>query len=301
MQVKQLGTPPSPRSGHSIVTIGRNHYLFGGLSADEDSPPEVRNDLYMLKMAASTANPFQMEWKQLPATGEPPRPRSSHSAVKLNDDRIMIFGGFLDSKTRYNDCHVLVKVNTSPEWMQPPNQKQEGPPLNAPSKVGAPDPRGYHSATYHSGKVYIFGGHGGVDYRKIAFNDLFALDVATFEWTKMNPKGNPPEARGGHTASMMAEQEKIMFFGGWSFCSQFNNLVIYDIKADEWVEPEISHEISKWNMGAVLAPSIPSWKYFIFGGGCGNFYEGNNRTASRMVSDVYYLDVDPLEWVRVTP
>lgn len=77
--------------------------------------------------------------------------------------------------------------------------------------------------------------------------------------------------------------------------------MIYDILKDEWTDPEISHEISKWNMAAVLAPSIPSWKYFIFGGGTGNFYEGNNRTVSKMVNEVYFLDIDPLEWNRVHP
>lgn len=133
-------------------------------------------------------------------------PRAHHSAVKLNDDRILFFGGVLDTRRRFNDTHVLAKVNTNPTWTQPPNQKlEEGPPTNAPSKIGAPDPRGYHSSTFHEGKVYIFGGHGGVDFRKIAFNDLLVIDCASFEWTKLNPKGNPPEARGGHTASLLAE------------------------------------------------------------------------------------------------
>jgi len=30
-QIKQTGNVPSPRSGHTIVTIGKMHYLFGGL------------------------------------------------------------------------------------------------------------------------------------------------------------------------------------------------------------------------------------------------------------------------------
>ena len=48
-----------------------------------------------------------------------------------------------------------------------------------------------------------------------------------------------------------------------------------------------------------MAPSIPSWKYFIFGGSCGNFFEGSNRTASRYVKDTWYLDTDSLSWVPV--
>lgn len=68
--------------------------------------------------------------------------------------------------------------------------------------------------------------------------------------------------------------------------------MIYDIEKNEWVDPEISHESPKWNFNAILAPSIPSWKYFIFGGSIGSFEEGGNRTTSRYVEDTFYLDID---------
>lgn len=48
-----------------------------------------------------------------------------------------------------------------------------------------------------------------------------------------------------------------------------------------------------------MAPSIPSWKYFIFGGSQGQFEDGGNRTTSRYVEDTFYLDIDVLEWKNV--
>ena len=48
-----------------------------------------------------------------------------------------------------------------------------------------------------------------------------------------------------------------------------------------------------------MAQSIPSWKYFIFGGSVGSFEEGGNRTISRYVNDVFYLDVDFMDWKNV--
>lgn len=48
-----------------------------------------------------------------------------------------------------------------------------------------------------------------------------------------------------------------------------------------------------------MAPSIPSWKYFIFGGTVGNFFEGSNRTSTKFVDDTWYLDVDKMNWVLV--
>jgi dynein heavy chain len=48
------------------------------------------------------------------------------------------------------------------------------------SKIGGPEPRAYHSMTYHKNKIIIFGGHGGVDYQRTAFNDIYELDLDTF-------------------------------------------------------------------------------------------------------------------------
>jgi dynein heavy chain len=61
----------------------------------------------------------------------------------------------------------------------------------------------------------------------------------------------------------------------------------------------VNHEIPKWNLGGIMAPSIPSWKYFIFGGTVGNFFEGSNRTSTKFSDDTWYLEVDKLEWVPV--
>jgi len=55
-----------------------------------------------------------------------------------------------------------------------------GPPKNAMSKIGGPEPRAYHSMTYYKDKIVIFGGHGGVDYQRTSFNDIYELDLTTF-------------------------------------------------------------------------------------------------------------------------
>ncbi len=91
-----------------------------------------------------------------------------------------------------------------------------------------------------------------------------------------------------------------MIFGGWSFSSQYSNTIIYDIEKDEWVDPELTHEIPKWNVGGIMTPSIPSWKYFIFGGSVGQFEDGGNRANSKYVDDSWVLDIDGLYWSVVS-
>lgn len=75
--------------------------------------------------------------------------------------------------------------------------------------------------------------------------------------------------------------------------------MIYEIETNLWVDPEISHEQPKWNLSAIMAPSIPSWKYFVFGGSVGSFDEGGNRTVSRFVKDTFYFDVNSTDWKSV--
>ena len=94
-----------------------------------------------------------------------------------------------------------------------------GEPKNAESKIGAPEPRGNHSVTFHKNRVFVFGGHGGVGYSRKAFNDLYVLDCDSFEWTQMEPAGTPPDCRGGHSAAIMGNNDILMIFGGWSFNS----------------------------------------------------------------------------------
>lgn len=185
------------------------------------------------------------------------------------------------------------------QWYQPPNQKVTGEPKNAESKIGAPEPRGNHTITHHKGKVYVFGGHGGVGYSTKAFNDLFVLDCESFEWTPLEPQGNPPDPRGGHSAQIFGDNDMLMIFGGWSQITQFQNIMLYDINQNQWVDPEISHEIPKWNMAGIIVPSIPSWKYFIFGGHVGIFEEGGNRTSSKLVDESYVLDVATKKWYPI--
>lgn len=206
---------------------------------------------------------------------------------------MLVFGGYYTSNTRFNDTFVLKTSNL--QWSQPPNQKSVGEPKNSWSKIGAPEPRANHTATFHKGKVYIFGGHGGVDYKRVAFNDIYELDIENeFKWEKLATSGTPPEPRGGHIASILSNKDKLIVFGGWNFSTQFHNIFIFNIETKTWDDPEVNHEIPKWNLGGIMAPSIPSWKYFIFGGTVGNFFEGSNRTSTKFSDDTWYLEVDKL-------
>lgn len=92
---------------------------------------------------------------------------------------------------------------------------------------GGPSPRANAAATILDNKVYVFGGHGGVNYARVAFNDLYCFDLETQHWEKLEAANNSPDPRGGHT--MFAIGRKIYIYGGWNSESQYNNIITYDL------------------------------------------------------------------------
>ena len=99
------------------------------------------------------------------------------------------------------------------EWQRVGNEKDNK--TNQESNIGAPAPRANSAGCVYNGKIYIFGGHGGLNYSRIAFNDLYSFDLETETWEKILPSNDPPkEGRGGH--SVFASDEKIYIYGGWN-------------------------------------------------------------------------------------
>lgn len=59
---------------------------------------------------------------------------------------------------------------------------------------------------------------------------MYSFDTETSEWNLIEPSGgNPPLPRGGHTAAIVEEHDKLIIYGGWSNSSQFSDVQIYDI------------------------------------------------------------------------
>ena len=143
----------------------------------------------------------------------------------------------------------------------------------------------------------MFGGHGGINYQRVAFNDLFAFDLETQKWEKLEPANNPPEGRGGHT--MFSVGRKLYIYGGWNSENQFTNTITYDLITNEWYDPDIYNETPRWNHCGIMVEAIPSWKYFIFGGETGDFPEGGPRNFGAFTNTSCFLDVDSMRWSTI--
>jgi dynein heavy chain len=222
-----------------------------------------------------------------------PLARTQHIAISIppNNDRIFIYGGHHNPQARLNDTWFLNVKDF--EWVRVGADKASL--NNGESSIGAPPPRANAGACLHENKIYVFGGHGGLSYQRIAFNDLHAFDLETETWEKIVPVNSPPEGRGGH--SCFANNNKIYVYGGWNTEMQYDNITLFDLDKKEWFEPDIFNPIPRWNHSSILVPAIPTQKFFIFGGECAEYNEGSARKFGQYVNSSCYLDLGILHWV----
>jgi len=270
--------------------------MYGGI---EDAPAGGKiaptGDIYSMKLHLK-----ECRWEKEKGTGdEMPQARAQHIAIATPKyDRVFVYGGHSTPTQRLNDCWWLKVSDYS--WTRVQGDKLVAP--NQESAVKAPPPRANAGACYYNGKFWIYGGHGGLNYARIAFSDIHSFDIETEVWTKHEPvqtQSPMPEGRGGHT--LFAFEDKLYSYGGWNSETQYNNIIVFDMNTCEWSDPDIYNDVSRWNHCAIMVEAIPTWKYFIFGGESTNFNEGQARTFGAYVNSSYYLDIGTMNWSEIKP
>eukprot|EP01080_Neovahlkampfia_damariscottae_P008022 gene8022-12487_t len=91
-QIKASGTPPRPKSAHSLVVNGNSIYLFGG------NYGQVSNRLFQYDISMNT-------WRLLDTYGGLPTPRYWHAATLNEENEMIIHGGYL--KSNLDDFHKI--------------------------------------------------------------------------------------------------------------------------------------------------------------------------------------------------
>ena len=235
-----------------------------------------------------------MEFTALDLPGTKPLPRWRHSASLIDQNQILLFGGFASSTQRYNDAWVFNTVTM--EWWQPVPKSSECVDGNhMPSGwPGTPSPRGAHTATLIGKNVYVFGGYGGMGYGRRDLDDLHMLNIETWKWSKVTPKGKGPEKRSGHQAT--ACDSSLYVFGGWDSAKQFDDMFILDIAADPptWTQLDSKMPSAVWNHAGCGVMAIPSWKIFVFGGVGGELSEMNSLGTHS--NSIMMLDTGTERW-----
>ncbi len=80
--------------------------------------------------------------------------------------------------------------------------------------------------------AYLFGGRNG----STAFGDIFAFDLATDTWQRLDPGGTTPPARFGHEAAWVPGVGLVVFAGQASATTFFGDLWSFDPTANRWTQ-----------------------------------------------------------------
>lgn len=201
--------------------------------------------------------------------------RSYHSASVI-EEKMYVFGGLDYSQSKNYGDLVAFDPNIGAQGMWS---------KVSPSSTAAPEARRAHASATILGKMYVFGG-----YTNEFKNDLWVFDPITNEWTKLNPSGSLPPARGITTASVVGN--KMYIIGG---ANQAGNL------SDVWVyTPSVNGSQDYWEQINLIGLKLPARsfhsaavvlnKIYIFGG-----------SGDGLLNDIWVFDTTQGLWDELHP
>nr|XP_023020044.1 kelch domain-containing protein 4-like [Leptinotarsa decemlineata] len=180
---------PSARSGHRMVFIKKQLFVFGGYN-DNLRSYKYYNDIYSF-------NTETYKWTKLEPSGTAPSPRSGCCMVAMNDGRILVYGGYLKKNIKKDvdkgivltDAFILIPEKNDVtglkyKWVQ--------------TKIGGIhiSPRCSMPIVSASNNLsaYCYGGVFDTedDEENIAghfFNDLYQLDLERLTWKNVSLSG----------------------------------------------------------------------------------------------------------------
>eukprot|EP01127_Copromyxa_protea_P009545 TRINITY_DN2261_c0_g1_i1.p1 TRINITY_DN2261_c0_g1~~TRINITY_DN2261_c0_g1_i1.p1 ORF type:complete len:525 (-),score=82.62 TRINITY_DN2261_c0_g1_i1:143-1717(-) len=215
----------------------------------------------------------------------------AHSSVVVND-HLLCFGGFCDDLTQNHTLLLQTTANGVPKDAKMFQLRVRG---------DIPPARERHTASLIGKNMFVIGGYNRSS--DLYFNSVYIFDTVSLTWSKVDTRGNIPERRCGHTASVI--DGKIWIFGGRvkvklgdsflddSVTQYRNDVYCYDPERSEWSRYEpIGHGPS----GRALATAtVVGRKIYIFGGA----NSVGNRHDTSGFCDLYALDIDTMTWSEV--
>jgi N-acetylneuraminic acid mutarotase len=210
-KLEPIGGSPPGRLYQSMVyhVADGTALLFGGATRSG-----LANDLWAY-------DPTRNTWTELKPMGDSPPARSFHALVyDPITETTLLFGGRNDDGLM-NDTWAYDPADNTWTDLQPEGE--------------APSPRGFHSLVFEPGsrEVLLFGGED----RDGGLNDTWAYDPGTNVWTELDPAGELPSQRSGHSMIFEAESGTVILFGGHDREDKagLNDTWTYDPQTNAWL------------------------------------------------------------------
>jgi len=229
---------PFPKTGRydPVVLLDKKNnrmLVWGGVSLGQRLPEGgvsfAQTELESLDLTTKI-------WTSLKTSGDKPPAGLYGSGAILDSlrNRIIVFGGvtlsrWSDPEVYYNNLWLLNLTNLVWSKLTPSGTW--------------PSPRASSTAINDISRMIVFGGSSGWRYGIIlsghigltriypypCYNELWALDLATLTWSKLNPAGSLPSGRDCSVAIRDAKNNRMIIFGGQNQNCHNENYCVEDL------------------------------------------------------------------------
>eukprot|EP01121_Diplochlamys_sp_Union-15-3_P017780 TRINITY_DN6330_c0_g1_i1.p1 TRINITY_DN6330_c0_g1~~TRINITY_DN6330_c0_g1_i1.p1 ORF type:complete len:506 (-),score=111.52 TRINITY_DN6330_c0_g1_i1:26-1543(-) len=223
---------PAARYYHRTVCHEDQLYVFGGQLS---MVSKYTNDLLRYETELQ-------KWSKENISGDAPAPRCS-GAVVLYNSKIYIYGGH--GAQIYGDVwayDIKKKVWSSIK-----------------TKGEHPGKRTNIQGVVYQDHMYFFGGNGPndketkKDSKTCLYNDMYSLNLKTFEWTKLVTRGHSPSKRRNYGFCLW--NDKLVLFGGENSSEYDDSIYLFNIAKNKWTSISAPSEIEQQGReGVVLTP-----------------------------------------------
>ena len=214
--IQPAGAQPGARLAHAATTaFDTTLFIHGGLFGFGN---QSLNDLWEYHEPSDT-------WTELNPTGDVPTARLHHSMVTVNDQTLLLFGGFnvfnLDPSHRSLDNLFEYNI-VARRWTR--IQPIQGMPW--------PTPRGAHDAVVMNGYMWVFGGFPTITATG-HHEELWRYDPRTSSWQNMTMTTPWPEGRIGFGFTNIGDTA-FLLGGGCESTGQCGDTWRYHALTNRW-------------------------------------------------------------------
>ncbi|MGE3635496.1 MAG: kelch repeat-containing protein [Sandaracinaceae bacterium] len=239
-----VATPPSARarSAYGYDATNPRMIVFGGRYRSATSGPyTLYNDLWAFDFAART-------WTMLhDGSGSAPAPRYFAGLAVAADGTIYVLGGGTNTDALNFTIAEDIWSFDGTSWTMRP-------------RVGTPpSPRLFETWIHDVGRnrMLAFGGQRG-DFFTAAYNELYAVELGTGEWSQLDP-GTGPSGRfngmGVHDTTM----DRYIVFGGHPDVGTANDVWAWNAASGGWTQVSTGDQFTGGALGCLGNPAeIPS-------------------------------------------
>ncbi|XP_018619609.1 kelch domain-containing protein 2 [Scleropages formosus] len=282
------GDVPPSMSGSCAMCVDGVLYLFGGHHARGNT-----NQFYRLPLMTSKG----LRWEKMRRLKGLAPTCKDKLGCWVYQNRLVYFGGYgyapqgshlgtfeydetsfwANGAGRGWNNHIHVLELEALAWSQPV------------TKGNPPSPRAAHACATVGNRGYVFGGR----YREHRLNDLYYINMDTWEWSEMSVSQQGPLGRSWHSF-IPVSTDHIFLFGGFTTDRQtLSDAWLYCISRNEWKPYKHSNTESPrlWH----TACYGPDGEVFVFGG-CANNLLSHQRAAHS--NEVLIFTVQPKSLVR---